>query len=64
MKKLNSSDNTVGALLNEKELYNEAMGKIESLDGVIENVNLLLEDMKANPGRYIHFSVFGKKDKK
>lgn len=63
MSKLNSSDNTVGALLNEKELYNEIESKIASLDGVILNANLLLEDMRLNPQRYIHFSVFGKKDK-
>lgn len=61
--KLNSSDNTIGALLNEKELYNELESKIASLDGVILNANLLLEDMRLNPQRYIHFSVFGKKDK-
>lgn len=64
MKKMNSTDNTLGAVLNEKELYNEALAKVESLDGVIENVNLLLEDMRLRPDRYIHFSVFGKREKK
>lgn len=63
MKKMNSSDNSLGAVLNEKELYNEALDKVQDLDGVIENVNLLLEDMRINPHRYIHFSVFGRKDK-
>lgn len=64
MKKMNSTDNSLGAILNEKELYNEALAKVESLDGVIENVNLLLEDMRLRPDRYIHFSVFGKREKK
>lgn len=61
--KLNSSDNTLGALMNEKDLYNELEAKIESLDGVILNANLLLEDIRINPHRYINISVFGRKDR-
>jgi len=26
-------------------------------------LNLLLQDLKAHPKKYVHFSVFGKKDK-
>jgi phospholipid/cholesterol/gamma-HCH transport system substrate-binding protein len=34
-----------------------------NLNNSLESLNLLLEDLKANPKRYVHFSVFGKKDK-
>lgn len=52
--KLNSSDNSMGLLLNDKQLY-------ENLNGVTDNASKLLIDIKANPKRYVHFSVFGKK---
>tara|TARA_B110000037_G_scaffold221588_1_gene293078 strand:- start:3927 stop:4898 length:972 start_codon:yes stop_codon:yes gene_type:complete len=53
---VNSSDNTVGALLNDKEVYNK-------LDKAMGNLNLLLKDLRLHPKRYVHISVFGKKDK-
>jgi len=49
--KLNSSDNTMGLLLNDKNLYlnlNETAG----------NASKLLLDLKENPKRYVHFSIF------
>jgi len=49
--KLNSNDNTVGLLLNNKELYND-------LDSTIVSANRLLIDFKKNPKRYVRFSVF------
>ena len=55
--KFNSTDNTLGALLNDKELYTD-------LDSTVNSANALLMDLKANPKRYVHFSVFGSKDKK
>lgn len=53
---VNSPDNTVGALLNDKEVYN-------NLDKAMVNLNLLLKDLRLHPKRYVHISVFGKKDK-
>lgn len=53
---VNGTDNTVGALLNEKELYND-------IDDAVENLNLLLKDVRLHPGRYITIQVFGKKNK-
>lgn len=53
---VNGTDNTVGALLNEKELYND-------IDKAVENLNLLLKDVRLHPGRYITIQVFGKKNK-
>ena len=55
--KFNSTDNTLGALLNDKELYTD-------LDSTVNSANALLMDLKANPKRYVHFSVFGAKEKK
>lgn len=54
--KLNSKDNTVGLLLNDPTLYN-------NLSATTANAASLLEDLQAHPKRYVHFSLFGRKDK-
>lgn len=54
---LNSKDNNIGLLLNDTALYG-------NLNRTSLGAANLLEDLKANPKRYVHFSVFGKKDKK
>ena len=54
--KLNQKDNTIGLLLNDSSLYNR-------LTETGENAAKLLEDLQQNPKRYVHFSVFGKKQK-
>lgn len=43
---------TVGKLLNDAELY-------DNLSAASDNLSLLLADLKANPKRYVHFSLFG-----
>jgi phospholipid/cholesterol/gamma-HCH transport system substrate-binding protein len=53
---LNRPDNTIGLLLNDSSLYN-------NLNATTSNAAALLEDLKAHPKRYVHFSLFGKKDK-
>lgn len=52
--KLNRKDNSLGLLLNDKALYN-------NLSTTGANASLLLEDLKTNPKRYVHFSLFGRK---
>lgn len=54
--RLNSKDNTVGLLLNDPQLYN-------NLNATTANAASLLENLQAHPKRYVHFSLFGKKDK-
>ena len=54
--RLNSTDNTVGMLLNDTALYG-------NLNRTVTGAANLVEDLKANPKRYVHFSVFGKKEK-
>ena len=54
--KLNSKDNTVGLLFNDPTLYN-------NLSATTANAASLLEDLQAHPKRYVHFSLFGRKEK-
>lgn len=54
--RLSQKDNTIGLLLNDPTLYN-------NLSATSANAASLLEDLKAHPKRYVHFSLFGKKDK-
>lgn len=53
---LNSKEGTLGLMMHDKTLYN-------NLNSVVSNADSLMVDLKAHPKRYVHFSVFGKKDK-
>lgn len=55
-RQLNSKNGTLGLLMNDKELYH-------NLNGTMRSADSLLIDLKAHPKRYVHFSLFGKKDK-
>jgi phospholipid/cholesterol/gamma-HCH transport system substrate-binding protein len=57
LEKINNDEGSIGLLATNDSLYNNLV----SASG---NLSVLLEDMKQNPKRYIHFSVFGKKEKK
>jgi phospholipid/cholesterol/gamma-HCH transport system substrate-binding protein len=56
VQKMNSSNGTLGLLLNDKRLYN-------NLDATTRSMNTLLDDFRVHPKRYVNISVFGKKDK-
>ena len=47
-----SGKGTLGALLNDKQMY-------DNLNSASKNLDALMIDLKANPKRYVHFSVFG-----
>ena len=55
-RKLNSTEGTLGLLMRDATLYNNLTATTASADS-------LLIDLKAHPKRYVHFSIFGKKDK-
>ncbi|MDT0650718.1 MlaD family protein [Autumnicola edwardsiae] len=52
--KINSEEGTAGKLLNNDDVYN-------NLDRATKQLEELLQDIKLNPKRYVHFSVFGKR---
>ncbi len=54
--KISSKDGTLGALINDKTLYNK-------LNDVILSAEILMDDLRIHPKRYVNISVFGKKDK-
>ena len=53
---IEDGDGTFGKLIKDDGLYN-------NLDDTLTQLEALLEDMKLHPKRYVHFSLFGKKDK-
>jgi phospholipid/cholesterol/gamma-HCH transport system substrate-binding protein len=54
--KMGSTDGTMGKILNDPALYN-------NLTSTGNKLNLLLDDVRINPKRYVNISVFGKKPK-
>jgi len=55
--KVNSTNGTIGLLLNDKKLY-------QNLENTTRSLNILLDDFRMHPKRYVNISVFGSKDKK
>lgn len=53
---IDNGQGSLGKLMKDEQLYN-------NLNSASTNLNALIEDMKANPKRYINFSVFGKNNK-
>ena len=56
MKKIDNGEGSIGKLVNDESLYN-------NLEAASKELEELLRDLKENPKRYVHVSVFGKKAK-
>jgi len=52
--KINTGNGSLGALINNDHLY-------KNIESASYNLNLLMEDLRLNPARYVHFSIFGGK---
>lgn len=55
VEKMEKGEGSLGKLLNEETLYNKLLYSAEALEA-------LLVDLKSHPKRYVHFSIFGKKE--
>ena len=56
MEKVNNGEGSLGALMNNDTLY-------QNLEAAAYDLDQLMLDMRLNPERYVHFSIFGRKDK-
>jgi phospholipid/cholesterol/gamma-HCH transport system substrate-binding protein len=54
--KIDGGEGSLGLLINDKKMYN-------NLENASKELEELIQDMKLNPKRYVHFSVFGKKNR-
>ncbi len=54
--KVSSTDGTLGALIHDRQLYNK-------LNDAVLSAEILIDDLRTHPKRYVNLSIFGKKDK-
>ncbi|SFG41432.1 MlaD family protein [Prevotella sp. KH2C16] len=54
--KINGKEGSLGLLMNDSRLYYDLTATVNSADSLLNNI-------KAHPKRYVHFSLFGRKDK-
>jgi phospholipid/cholesterol/gamma-HCH transport system substrate-binding protein len=56
LNQINSGQGTAGKLVSDPKLY-------QNLNATANSLNILLQDLRLHPKRYINVSVFGRKDK-
>ncbi|MBP5631025.1 MAG: MCE family protein [Bacteroidaceae bacterium] len=57
MEQMQSPNGTLGKLMNDPSVF-------DNLNHTVQSADSLVSDLKAHPKRYVHFSVFGKKEGK
>ena len=57
VEKIDSKDGSMGRLLNDNQLY-------DNLANTTRSLNILMDDIRVNPKRYVSISIFGGKAKK
>lgn len=57
LQKIEKGEGTLGQLVNDSALYH-------NLHNASKELNELVEDIKLNPKRYVHFSIFGRSNKR
>ncbi|HSU49655.1 MAG TPA: MlaD family protein [Segetibacter sp.] len=57
VEKIDSKDGSIGRLLNDNQLY-------DNLAKTTRSLNILMDDIRVNPKRYVSISIFGGKAKK
>jgi phospholipid/cholesterol/gamma-HCH transport system substrate-binding protein len=70
LRSLEQTTQDLAAITNQISKGEGSLGKLVQSDSLVNALNqtnnqaqLLLEDLRLNPKRYVHFSLFGKKDK-
>lgn len=56
MEQIQNPNGTLGKLMSDPSVY-------DNLNHTVQSADSLVTDLKAHPKRYVHFSVFGRKDK-
>ncbi len=59
--RFNTNDGTLGLLMNDRQLYDKLNGVSNRLDKVALSAEILFDDIRVHPKRYVNISVFGGK---
>jgi phospholipid/cholesterol/gamma-HCH transport system substrate-binding protein len=61
--RLNSSNGSIGLLMNDRQLYDRMNNITDRMNMAALSAEILLDDIKVHPKRYVNFSLFGGKNK-
>jgi phospholipid/cholesterol/gamma-HCH transport system substrate-binding protein len=61
--KFNTNEGTLGLLMNDRKLYDNLQNNVNRLNSTILSAEILFDDIRLHPKRYLNFSVFGGKNK-
>ncbi|HEY0068163.1 MAG TPA: MlaD family protein [Flavisolibacter sp.] len=60
--RFNTNEGTLGLLMNDRELYDRLNGIAQRLNRTALSAEILIDDIRVNPKRYVNIAVFGKKN--